>query len=395
MIVSRKKPRKFTAFFSVIMLALMILSVGVNAAALKDPEHQASLTVGCCYNDHPIKGVAFSLYKIADSDEDGNLTITQEFVEYNIDLDQNDSSGWRALALTLDAYVQRDNIDPCSSALTDADGNAYFFELSLGMYLVHGDFYSSQALTYTPEPFLITLPQLGTDGEWCYDVYTNCKGEGSENEPELIDLSVLKVWEDSGTTAVRPESIAVQLLCDGEIFDTVILNAENGWYYVWHDLDSAHMWQVAEENIPEGYTLLVSRDGWAFVLTNTGEHRITELCAVKVWVDDGNEDKRPQSINVQLLCDGVVVDIVTLNEENGWSHRWTQLGEEHTWTVREESVPAGYYCEITEEGITFYVVNTYKPIAQTGQLWWPVPALACMGIVCIFTAIIRRRTLLS
>lgn len=33
--------------------------------------------------------------------------------------------------------------------------------------------------------------------------------------------------------------------------------------------------------------------------------------------------------------------------------------------------------------------NTKLP--QTGQLWWPVPVLLCMGLVCIIIGLIRRR----
>ena len=67
--------------------------------------------------------------------------------------------------------------------------------------------------------------------------------------------------------------------------------------------------------------------------------------------------------------------------------------------------------EVTREGITFVVTNTYDedvpdeptPISpsepdepepnlpQTGQLWWPVPLLICAGLLFVIVGLVRRR----
>ena len=105
-----------------------------------------------------------------------------------------------------------------------------------------------------------------------------------------------------------------------------------------------------------------------------------ELTVVKVWEDE-NSKERPDSVTVQLLCDGEPFgEPVVLNAENNWTYTWTELEAGHSWTVRETPVPSGYQVsyDVTHEGII--IVNT-KKLVQTGQLNWPVPVLACTGLL--------------
>ena len=389
--VSVKKRAKAVSAAVICMLLVSVLSVSAGAAAKDSRDQTAALTVECVYADSPIEGVRFGIFKIADVGQSGELLIAQEFLGYNFDFDQSSASGLRDLAVTLDVYITRDKIGPLAEALTDPEGRARFTDLAEGVYLVRGERYSTGEFTYAPEPFLVTLPRTGEDGEPEYDVHVSCKGEATGFEIEYIELIVVKEWQDTGTTAVRPRSITVQLLCDGEIYDTVVLDAENGWYHLWRGLEVNHLWQAAEEKIPDDYKLLISREGWTFVIKNNGAESITELMVRKIWDDAGNEDRRPRSVSASLLCDGEVRETVVLNEENGWRHDWDNLDSSHTWTVREESVPAGYYAEISEEGTVFTIKNTYKPIPSTGQPWWPVPLFVCLGAVFISAGLILKK----
>ena len=148
-----------------------------------------------------------------------------------------------------------------------------------------------------------------------------------------------------------------------------------------------------------------------------------EVRVLKVWSDAGNEEKRPESITVQLLKDGAVYDTVTLSAENNWAYTWTGLpqsenGRPIDWQVAESAVP-GYTVAITEEGVTFRVENTYQPdqpdnpdnpdipdeppplgpgdqpgeptLPQTGALWWPVPLLAAAGLLLLTAGLLLRR----
>lgn len=116
----------------------------------------------------------------------------------------------------------------------------------------------------------------------------------------------------------------------------------------------------------------------------------------KVWKDNGNQSKRPEMVFVQLLENGAVVDTVALSEENNWEYTWEGLDASSRWQVAETSVPDGYTVTVTQEGTLFVVTNTYPgktppKLPQTGLLWWPVPLLACAGLVLVIAGAAARR----
>lgn len=116
----------------------------------------------------------------------------------------------------------------------------------------------------------------------------------------------------------------------------------------------------------------------------------------KVWKDSGNQSKRPEMVFVQLLENGAVVDTVALSEENNWEYTWEGLDASSRWQVAETGVPDGYTVTVTQEGTLFVVTNTYpgktpSKLPQTGLLWWPVPLLACAGLVLVIAGAAARR----
>lgn len=71
----------------------------------------------------------------------------------------------------------------------------------------------------------------------------SCKYDSDSNtEGDTIERKVLKVWRDDGNEEKRPEQIVVQLLRDGEVYDTVTLSNDNNWRYTWPELSADHHW---------------------------------------------------------------------------------------------------------------------------------------------------------
>ena len=71
---------------------------------------------------------------------------------------------------------------------------------------------------------------------------------------------------------------------------------------------------------------------------------ITEITQYKVqkqWVDNGRENERPTSVDVQLYANNVFKDTVSLTAENNWTYTWEELnkkdsnGNNITYTVKE------------------------------------------------------------
>ena len=94
--------------------------------------------------------------------------------------------------------------------------------------------------------------------------FNNHKSGGGDN---YISLTVKKVWvlDDGGKTA---DSVKVELLKDGEHYEEIVLNAENGWTHTWTNLNDGYIWTVTETDVPEGFTSTISHKGSIWTITN-------------------------------------------------------------------------------------------------------------------------------
>src|SRR5699024_1869664 len=93
-----------------------------------------------------------------------------------------------------------------------------------------------------PEGYVITdqgievdVDEVYGENEKVFDVsVTNYK---EDEEPELVEVTVEKVWEDAeNQDGLRPESITVNLLANGEVEVSEELNEENNWSFAFIDL---------------------------------------------------------------------------------------------------------------------------------------------------------------
>lgn len=263
---------KRALMISVLLLWALCFVRPVCAAAGPDAGKTSSLTLFFGSGSAGFSGVEFRLYRVADMTGAGAFSLTGDFRNYSVSLTDLDSSGWRALAGTLETYAARDQIAPDKRSSTDNGGTVVFDGLGAGLYLIAGDSCSAGGYTYTPEAFLISLPGLiGETGEWVYSETAECKytREPVSSEHDTVSRKVLKVWKDDGQEGRRPKEIAVQLLKDGKVEDTVTLNQDNNWRHTWTGLDGDARWQVAEYRVPDGYTVSAEREGITFVVTNT------------------------------------------------------------------------------------------------------------------------------
>ena len=405
-------PRRLAALSALALACLAALALGVfapRAAIASEAGQGVRLTVEYTQDSLPVSGVGFDLYYVATVDDAGRYALAGDFAGYPVELDGLDADGWRALADTLASYADRDGLAPFDSGATNERGNLYFpntrASLPEGLYLAVGRTFVKDGYSYETEPFLVALPYADpATGELSYEVVVEPKHEREEVPPEgrTVSVKALKVW--SGDAAeVRPASVEVQLLRDGEVYDTQTLSAANSWRFTWSDLPefteagAKVSWRVAEAAAPElaDYKVLVSRDGTSFVVANTyapeePEGETVERTVVKVWDDKGSESGRPASVTVTLLADGAAYDTQVLSDANGWRFTWTDLpatdsdGEAISWWVSENAV-AGYTPSVSASGATLVLINSVSSpkLPQTGQLWWPVPVLALGGLALL------------
>lgn len=212
----------------------------------------------------------YSLYRIANYSEFGEFTLLEPFSNYSIKLDNLDNEGWRELASTLSGYIERDNLQPFDIKQTDNKGFLKWENIAKGLYLIVGETIKDNQYIYTPMPVLITVPNLGVDGEWCYQPVVRPKYKKSliENNKK-VERTVIKIWDDKENEQYRPKAIEVQLLKDGQIYDTVTLDEKNNWEYSWKNLSTQFQWNVIEKKVPNNYTVTSIQENNDFIITNT------------------------------------------------------------------------------------------------------------------------------
>lgn len=242
-----------------LLWALALLAAAAPGALAAE---EASLTVSYVREDGPVSGAAFSLWRIGDISDSGGVRLSGDFAAYPVVLD-SDGGNWPDMARTLAAYAWADGLAPAAEGVTE-DGTLVFNGLTAGLYLAVGQVTEAGGWVYTPAPVLVCLPGLDERDQPLYDVTAVVKYEKSAAGP--LALGALKLWEGDGA---RPQAVTVQLLRDGEVYDTVTLDSANGWRYVWDGLEPNHLWLVAEKDVPENYTVSVSAAGSWFTVTNT------------------------------------------------------------------------------------------------------------------------------
>lgn len=302
------KPCKPLAAWLLALLSLFCFPLSALAAGKIDTEKDICLTV--CYQSSsaPLIGAPFSLYLVATVDAYAELTVADAFAPYAVDLSLQNETAANALAETLEGYVLRDKIPALDDGQTDANGLLHFptsgKSLTPGLYLVLGDLHTQNGSVYRSAPCLVLLPAQNSEtNQWDYSLTAYPKHTATPVQPEPTSYQVIKIWNDGGANASRPRQITVDLLKDGAVYDSVTLSERNNWRHTWQTLDPAALWSVAEQT-PAGYTVSLSKEGTAFVLTNT-----------------------------------------------------------RTAPTPSAAPPA--------------------KLPQTGQLWWPVPALVCLGVLCL------------
>lgn len=247
------------------LLCVVLLSTCVYAGEI-NPGKTCALTVRC---KHTVEDVSYAIWRVAEVDADVRFRYVSPFKNKGFH-SANDHDDWEDTAETLAGYVEREKIAPLAIAETNARGNATFEKLKTGLYLVLGEPYTYDGKTYEQDSFLIALPTRSDNTQpWEYDVTTIRKPAGQVETPtQKVDVEVLKIWSgDDGI--LRPASVTVQLLQNGQVYDTVTLNRRNNWEHRWTELPAGFVWRVTEAQVPAGYSVLVQRNGNKFVIINT------------------------------------------------------------------------------------------------------------------------------
>ena len=189
--------------------------------------------------------------------------------------------------------------------------------------------------------------------------------------PETVTFNIVKEWYDyENNDGIRPNSITVRIKADHEEVAKAILSEENNWNAIFENLPKYKNgieinYEIVEDEV-EGYTPTISNpikendNNVTVVIKNTHEKETTEIVIEKVWDDVGNENKRPDSITVNIYANGELFETVKITAENNWQLKLENLqkyfsGEEIIYTIEEVELE-DYVTDY--EGYT--IINSYK-----------------------------------
>ena len=187
----------------------------------------------------------------------------------------------------------------------------------------------------------------------------------------MTSVSGTKTWDDNNNQdGIRPNSITVNLLADGQLIESKVVTQANEWKYQFTNLpkykDGAVInYTVTEASVPN-YTNTIT----GFNIKNSYTPEKTQVTVTKAWNDGNNQDGiRPSSIFVQLMKDGKAVEGQTLelSEANKWTGSFTDLdkkenGKAVNYTVQEMTKTEGYTVMINDtDKSNIVLTNTHTP----------------------------------
>lgn len=259
----------FILCFCAYLMPCYVQATTVTDTDDRIPEELCTLTVTYRLEDVVLSNAQIRLYKVAEVSVDYRYTLTSSFQGSGLTLNGIRTSGeWNVARSTLEAHILACDIEPDAVSLTDENGQVRFDTLRTGMYLVIAEEEMQHDLRCRFDSALVVLPGLDEYGKRQYQVSANPKGEILPPF-EIIELKVLKLWRGDEGQNRRPQSVEIELLCDGSYYETVYLSEENNWSYAWMVEDDGASWMVVERNIPQGYTMTLEERERSFVLTNT------------------------------------------------------------------------------------------------------------------------------
>ena len=266
--------------------------------------------------------------------------------------DNDNQDGFRPESITVNLLADGEIIDTIT--VTEADNWSWNFE-NLPKYRDEG-----KLIVYTVTENAVEDYSTSYNGFNITNAHT----------PEQTSVTVSKAWADADNQdGIRPNDITVVLLANGaETGKTLVLNQGNGWTGSFTELDKYEagteiVYSVKELTV-EGYETVITGDQYTgYAITNSHNPETVAVAGTKTWDDNDNQDGfRPESITINLLSDGVVIDTVTVTAETEWSWNFENLPK-----YRDQGILIQY--SVTEEAVEDYVttynnydvVNTHAP----------------------------------
>ena len=309
-----------------------------------------SLTLWCVKDDDIVSNMHWQLYRVGHR-EANDYVFEGDFENYRTTLGDQTKPvpEWEAETVAEVAEALRrktivNEIDKRDEGYTNSAGAVTFSGLEDGLYLVWGDTLNVGDITYIPGAVFFEMR-----GEDAAVLNAYPKIVMRTLSEEMSVYSCRKVWQNGEDQPWdRSASITVERYRDNEYYDEFELNEDNDWTYEWDDTED-HIWFVYEKVIPAGYTVTYRENHTQFLIINTYEET----------TDPGS------TTDTKAAATTTTIDTQTTASSDRTDKTATTISS------RTATIPPPSTTAVTGE-----------KAPQTGQLWWPVPALAAGGLLC-------------
>lgn len=239
------------------LIFLMMPSAALAADFSAGRKGSISITLTDPDGVSPIAGAELSLYYVAEVGRNNSYNLAYMINdEYKGLIDLNDAE----LPSALDKFVGENEL-PSQKLVTDSQGNVFYGELPTGLYFVKQ---SNTVEGYAPcSSFLVTLPEK-TENGYNYSINASPKTDVER----LTDITIKKVWNTDSYSKISDE-VMVQLLKDGVVLETALLNSENDWKITYEDMPASDGYSILEINVPKGFKATYSANAYEFTVTNS------------------------------------------------------------------------------------------------------------------------------
>lgn len=254
------------------ILGIIMFLVPIQANSVSTQQENI-ITIYYHNEDVPIVGAQFDVFHLGVVNESNSFTASDVFKDSNIDFRISNTSNWRDLAVTLEGYILRDNIDASFSGKTDEQGQLQFRvndDKEQDLYLIIGSRHTQDDCVYNASAVIICFDQENDSDDRPLELVIQPKFRilAANDSVESIDIKATKIWRDQGYETIRPEEITVQLLKNGIVFDDAVLSKDNDWTFAWENLDATASWHITEVD-ENDYLVFISHDNNRFFVSNT------------------------------------------------------------------------------------------------------------------------------
>lgn len=336
---------------SIVMCAfVMLFMLGGTSVNTSADEKKGSLTLICKRDDKILTGMKWQIFRVGER-KGQNYVLNKDFRRYPVSLADKSADGLSKAAATLENYAVIDRRKNDGEGVIDKNGYLVFPQLRPGLYMVCGKNFYVNETVYVPSAVLVEInPSFGNDG---IDLMVYPKVVYKILAETSRSHTVKKVWTDSGQ--LHP-AIQVDIYKDGELDDTIVLDDSNKWTYSWYADDFAE-WRVMETEVPTGYSVAYRFGDGQYVIENT------------YGLDYSEETQPPTELTTQMQTE--------FSTQPSTQPIPPQTSSNSSMQSQSPPPPQN----------TVTATGGYVKLPQTGQLWWPVPVMACGGIVMIIVGL--------